>query len=155
MIRRAIWKSLASSRRLWTISGWQPKSETRMSLELCVLGSGSAGNCAAVRAPQRGTILIDGGLGPRTVAKRMCGTGVAVADVAAICLTHLDRDHFSPTWANTIIQRGIRIYVARHRLSELLEIVCRWGDGELDIRALSELVTPFDRDAFSPLEGLT
>src|SRR4051794_30167586 len=125
-----------------------------MSLELCVLGSGSAGNCAAVRAPD-GTMLIDAGLGPRTVAKRMCGTGVAVADVRAICLTHLDRDHFSPTWARVVVHRGIRVFVARRRLPALLEIVARWSREDFDLNAFSALVTPFERAPFSPMDGLT
>jgi phosphoribosyl 1,2-cyclic phosphodiesterase len=124
-----------------------------MSLELCVLGSGSAGNCAAVRAPV-GTILIDAGLGPRTVARRMCGTGVAVADVGAICLTHLDRDHFSPAWARSIVQRGIRVHVAQHRVEDLLETISRWAGAELDFAAFSALVAPFDDEGFSAIEGL-
>ena len=65
-----------------------------MSLELCVLASGSSGNCSMVRAAA-GVVLIDAGIGPRTVAKRMIGSGVSLRDVRAICLTHLDSDHFS------------------------------------------------------------
>jgi len=76
-----------------------------MSLELCVLASGSSGNCSVVRAPG-GVILIDAGIGPRTTAKRMNGTGVSLRDVRAICLTHLDSDHFNANWVGTI-QHGL------------------------------------------------
>ena len=48
--------------------------ETRMSVEVCILASGSGGNCTVVRSPG-GTLLIDAGLGPRNTAKRMNGTG--------------------------------------------------------------------------------
>src|SRR3954451_22114076 len=62
--------------------------ETRMSVEVCILASGSSGNCTIVRCPG-GTMLIDAGLGPRNTAKRMDGTGAFLKDIAAICLTHL------------------------------------------------------------------
>jgi hypothetical protein len=39
-----------------------------MTLELCVLASGSAGNASIVRAPS-GVLLIDAGIGPRTFAE--------------------------------------------------------------------------------------
>ena len=40
-----------------------------MSLELCILASGSAGNAAILRSPA-GVMLIDAGIGPRTLTKR-------------------------------------------------------------------------------------
>ena len=66
-----------------------------MSLELCVLGSGSAGNSTLVRGPW-GAFLIDAGFGPRTTAQRLSGTGVELAHLQAILLTHHDLDHFNP-----------------------------------------------------------
>jgi len=63
-----------------------------MSIEICVLASGSAGNCTAVRTPA-GVMLIDAGLGPRTTAQRLRGTGVSVADVSALCLTKIDQKY--------------------------------------------------------------
>src|SRR3954465_4662416 len=88
---------------------------TRMSLELCILGSGSSGNCSVLRTPN-GVMLIDAGLGPRTVARRLDGTGVRVDDVRAICLTHLDSDHFTTNWCETILKRGIRLFVHSQRM---------------------------------------
>ena len=41
-----------------------------MSLEICVLASGSAGNAAILRSPA-GILLIDAGIGPRMLAKRL------------------------------------------------------------------------------------
>jgi hypothetical protein len=57
-----------------------------MSLEICVLASDSAGNAAILRSPA-GILLIDAGIGPRTLAKRLDGTGVRPTDIAALCLT--------------------------------------------------------------------
>lgn len=91
-------------------------------------------------------MLIDAGLGPRMTARRMEGTGVSVRDIRAICLTHLDSDHFRPSWLGTLLNRRIRIYCHRSRVNEVIEI--------LDHEAAEPLVVGFD-DAFEPLEGLT
>jgi len=115
-----------------------------MSLELCILASGSSGNCSILRTPA-GVVLIDAGIGPRTCAKRMNGTGVELDDVRAICLTHLDSDHFRPTWLGTLLNRGIRIHCHRSRVADVLDT--------LDHDAAEELVVPFHRE-FEPIDGL-
>lgn len=115
-----------------------------MSLELCVLASGSGGNCTVVRTP-KGIVLIDAGLAPRTAAQRMDGSGARVRDVIAICLTHLDRDHFSSGWAGLICSRGIRLFCHSERVGQLLEIC----EGELH----DEHVIGFD-GPFEPTEGV-
>jgi phosphoribosyl 1,2-cyclic phosphodiesterase len=119
-----------------------------MSLELCVLASGSSGNCSVVRAPG-GVILIDAGIGPRTTAKRMNGTGVTLRDVRAICLTHLDSDHFSANWVNTIVKLGIRVHCAGNRVDEVIR------RAELEVAdAFARLVFPFDLEPFDMLDGV-
>src|SRR5437867_11268249 len=126
-----------------------------MSLEFCTLASGSSGNCCVVRTSDRRAVLIDAGIGPRTTAKRLCGTGVCVADIAAICLTHLDRDHFSPTWSSTIVDRGIAVFCHKDRVPQLLESVAYYGTDPEQIGKLERLLRPFDSDdSFSPMEGL-
>ncbi|CAN5724030.1 MBL fold metallo-hydrolase [soil metagenome] len=63
---------------------------------LCVLGSGSRGNCAVLRVSAHGRqrlILIDIGLSPRLTSKRLNQLGLDMADCSAVLLTHLDRDH--------------------------------------------------------------
>src|SRR5687767_10463986 len=96
------WHSLSSCR----------EASTRMSIEFCILASGSSGNCTIVRTPA-GVLLIDAGIGPRIAAGRMDGTGVALRDVRAICLTHLDSDHFRPSWLGTLLNRDIRVFCHR------------------------------------------
>jgi len=86
-----------------------------MSIEICVLGSGSSGNATLVRVGGQ-AMLIDAGFGPRTIAKRLAGTGVTLDEVSAILLTHLDRDHFAPTWLPYLVKHDIRLCLAeRHR----------------------------------------
>jgi phosphoribosyl 1,2-cyclic phosphodiesterase len=121
-----------------------------MSLELCILASGSSGNCSVLRTPA-GVILIDAGIGPRTCAKRLDGTGALIPDVRAIILTHLDSDHFSLRWIRTIVARQIRLYCDERRLIELNNSV--YGEPEL-IAAFKSLVVPFTGRAFSPIDGI-
>ncbi len=80
-----------------------------MSMELCVLASGSSGNCSVIRTPG-GVLLVDCGIGPRVTAARLDGTGVVLDQIRAVCLTHLDHDHFNPAWANTFIRKQITVY---------------------------------------------
>ena len=115
-----------------------------MSLELCILASGSAGNATILRSPA-GVLLIDAGIGPRTLAKRLEGTGVQTSDIAAVCLTHLDVDHFSPSWVATLCRLKIPIYCHANKVETLKR--CS--------NALATLIRPFAEDPFSPLSGIT
>ena len=90
-----------------------------MSLEFCVLGSGSSGNSTVVRAPW-GAFLLDAGFGPRTTDQRMHGIGLSVKDISAIVLTHLDHDHFNPNWLLTLVKQRIRLHMARRRMKDFL-----------------------------------
>ena len=115
-----------------------------MTLELCVLASGSAGNASIVRAPS-GVLLIDAGIGPRTLAERLAGTGVGLDDIGAVCLTHLDRDHFSPTWASTLLRLDVPIYCHMDKVGSLS---ARFPE-------VNRLIRPFDSRSFAPLTGVT
>ena len=115
-----------------------------MSLELCILASGSAGNAAVLRSPA-GVLLIDAGIGPRTLTGRLDGTGVRPADIAALCLTHLDRDHFSPSWTSTLRRLNIPVYCHSDKVDGLT----------LCSPDLAPLIRPFNVTAFSPIGGLT
>jgi len=123
-------------------------------MEMCVLASGSGGNSTVVRTPG-GVMLIDAGIGPRTAAARLKGTGVSVADVTAISLTHLDSDHFRANWAATIVERGIRVFCYSERIDDLLEIVRDAMPDAADLHAsFAALVTPFE-EAFEPLPDVS
>jgi phosphoribosyl 1,2-cyclic phosphodiesterase len=119
-----------------------------MSLELAILASGSAGNCAVVRSPA-GAILIDLGIGPGITAKRLQGTGITIPHVKAACLTHLDADHFRPTWTATLLRQQTRIFCHRHRTGDVLD--------QLDPdhrKGFANLLHPFTTQPFEPLPGL-
>ncbi len=121
-----------------------------MSLELCILASGSSGNSSVVRTPN-GVMLIDAGIGPRMGAKRLDGTGISIADIRAIILTHLDSDHCNLRWAKTIVARQIRVYCDERRVAELASAV--YGEPEF-VAAFAALVVPFNAQPFSPIDGI-
>jgi len=130
-----------------------------MSLELCVLGSGSSGNSTVVRAPW-GAFLIDAGFGPRSTAERLSGTGISVEDLSAIVLTHLDSDHFNDNWLQTIVKRQIRVHMARARVKGFLQLpAVREVTEKLAAKrfiaplGIEQLIVGFD-DALEPVRGV-
>lgn len=115
-------------------------------LALCVLGSGSDGNSTAIRLGDR-TVLIDAGFGPYMIARRLQEAGLRLADIDAICLTHLDHDHFRPTWVATLIKSRTPIFVHSWHADVLRRTPATsrlWGAG---------IVKVFDDRAFEPSFG--
>ncbi len=117
-----------------------------MSIDLSVLASGSSGNCSLVRTPS-GLMLIDAGIGPRAAARRMTGLGVVAADIRCICLTHLDSDHFTPSWLNTIIEKGIQLFCPREQVGDVL----RHARRAEKLAEIKPLLRPFDSEVFHPM----
>ncbi|MCX5658706.1 MAG: MBL fold metallo-hydrolase [Planctomycetota bacterium] len=117
-------------------------------LGLCVLGSGSGGNSAVVRLGEGPAVMIDAGFGPVTTAKRLHDAGLTLDDVRAICLTHLDQDHFRPTWIATLVGFGIPVYVHRWHVEDLRRVP---GSGKL---FGADLVRVFDAGEFEPVPGV-
>ncbi len=65
-----------------------------MALRVCVLGSGSSGNCIYVASEQTG-ILIDAGLSCKETEGRLATIGVELSSINALCITHEHGDHVS------------------------------------------------------------
>jgi len=63
-----------------------------MSLKVCVLGSGSSGNCIYVASTQT-RILVDAGLSLRETVRRLELIDNDLTEVDAICVTHEHEDH--------------------------------------------------------------
>jgi phosphoribosyl 1,2-cyclic phosphodiesterase len=78
----------------------------------CVLGSGSSGNCSVVECAGK-LLLLDIGLGPRTVRRRLAAVGQSLDHVVAICLTHVDGDHFNPLWISFLLDRHAKGHAVR------------------------------------------
>jgi phosphoribosyl 1,2-cyclic phosphodiesterase len=91
-------------------------------------------------------MLLDAGIGPRIVSRRLTGAGVQVSDVSAICLTHLDRDHFAPVWVNHIVRLGIIVHCHERCVDDLKKIA--------ENRLLAALIRPFGELRFTPMPGV-
>ena len=74
-----------------------------MSLEVCVLASGSSGNSVYI-ASGNTRILIDAGLSARQLALRLEQIGVAPESINGICISHEHGDHVA----------GLRVFHQRH-----------------------------------------
>lgn len=111
---------------------------------MCVLASGSSGNCTVLRfgaGSARRTVLIDAGLGTRTTPRLLASVGVALHEVSDVLLTHLDSDHWRDGWMG---QRDFRATVHLHR---------RHWAAALSLRAHRQRVRQFE-GPFEPAPGL-
>ena len=85
-----------------------------MSIAFQVLGSSSSGNATLLSCRTAGTqrhLLLDAGLGPRTVSKRLTEIGLEGTPIDAIVLTHADSDHIRSSWTRTLQRTGIPVHV--------------------------------------------
>ena len=68
---------------------------------LCVLGSGSSGNCVAIEGPG-GLVLLDAGFSPRETRRRLESAGFRPPELRAVVLTHPDSDHLHAGWKRAV-----------------------------------------------------
>jgi phosphoribosyl 1,2-cyclic phosphodiesterase len=64
-----------------------------MAFKICVLGSGSSGNCTYIES-ETTKILIDAGLSFKQICLRLDSIGVDINDIEAVCFTHEHHDHY-------------------------------------------------------------
>ncbi len=117
-------------------------------LSVCVLGSGSGGNASVLRFGES-VLLVDAGFGPRTTDKRLKQAGLSLLDLDAVCVTHLDQDHFRKNWTTTLMKLGIPVYAHGWHYTELMRLP---GGAELRDAGLA---VAFDGKPFEPIPGLT
>lgn len=84
--------------------GYLPRGKEPM--QLCVLGSGSSGNCIYIQAGAT-KILIDAGLSGRETERRLEQIGIQPGEIQAICLTHEHSDHVA----------GLPVLYSRHHMA--------------------------------------
>ncbi len=128
-----------------------------MSIKLCVLASGSSGNCTFI-GTETTRILIDAGISAKKTVERLAEIGETPEALDAICVTHEHSDHISgirvlqkkydiPVYANAGTLDGIRAALKG------VEVTCRqFTTGSLfeigDVR-----LEPFSvsHDAYEPV----
>ena len=74
-----------------------------MSLKVCVLASGSRGNCILIQSSKT-AVLIDAGLSGRETLRRLDQLGERIEEVEAVLVGHEHGDH----------TRGLRVLVRKH-----------------------------------------
>src|ERR1700761_1585064 len=94
------------------------RHDASMPLQFAVLASGSRGNATLVKAGGAG-LLVDFGIGPRTIERRLVSVGASWADVRAVALTHTHGDHIDAASLGRIAARGVPLYCHEGHLREL------------------------------------
>ncbi len=126
---------------------------------ICVLASGSGGNCS-VLALRRGSILrivlLDLGLSARKTFKLLADRGIRPDQIDDAIVTHLDADHFNVSWL-TAMPPHVRI-----RMHEGHERALHAGEGSRGgaalgsaARATCDRIHPFELEPFDIDEGVT
>lgn len=80
-----------------------------MSLRFASLGSGSKGNCLVVESGST-RVLLDCGLSPREVSRRLGKLGLAPAHITAVLVTHEHDDHSGHAFAFAA-QHGVPVWL--------------------------------------------
>jgi phosphoribosyl 1,2-cyclic phosphodiesterase len=101
-----------------------------MSLRICVLGSGSSGNCVYIKSAGSG-ILIDAGLSCKEIDRRLNMIGGSLNELDAVCVTHEHDDH--TTSLGVLYRRlGLKVF-ANAGTIEALEQNKRLGELEWQV----------------------
>lgn len=122
-----------------------PKSKSRV----CTLASGSSGNSLYIESVYT-KILVDAGIGPRILTKRLEYIGVKIDEIDSVIVTHEHEDH-----TKAITKLSIPVYVAtktvpvwKNKVENLNQF-----DNDCQFTINDLLVTPFSvpHDAIDPV----
>ncbi len=80
-----------------------------MSVQFAVLASGSRGNSTLVQG-RTGGLLIDVGIGPKSMAERLESVGANWSRISAVVLTHTHTDHVDTATFAELARRRIALY---------------------------------------------
>src|SRR5579864_9089575 len=95
-----------------------PRHDASMPLQFAVLASGSRGNASLVTAGGAG-LLVDFGIGPRAIERRLASVGSGWADLRAAVLTHTHGDHVDGATLGRMAFKGVPLYCHEGHLGEL------------------------------------
>lgn len=90
-----------------------------MTARFSVLASGSGGNATFLQVGSVG-LLIDVGLGSRTLSERLGQVGAYWTQIRAVLLTHTHSDHWRETSLTHLVRRRIPLYCHADHLPRLL-----------------------------------
>ena len=125
------------------------KSHLGILMRICTLASGSSGNSLYIES-SRSKILVDAGIGPRILKKRLESIDVNINDIDAVIVTHEHEDH-----TRAITKIRIPVYVATETVpiwKNSVESINEFeSDEPFEINDL--FITPFSvpHDAIDPV----
>jgi phosphoribosyl 1,2-cyclic phosphodiesterase len=96
----------------------------RAGAHLCVLGSGSSGNCSVLivdGGPRRRAWLIDAGFSPRRTRTLLKRVGISLDEVEGVLLTHLDHDHWYAGWCKAL-PPAARVHLHKSHVAQELRL---------------------------------
>ncbi len=91
-----------------------------MSLQYCIVASGSKGNAVWVRADDT-EVLLDCGIGPRGLAKPLAALGSKLDNIRAVVCTHHHGDHCAGIPA--LARKGIDVYATAPTMQRIRGLV--------------------------------
>ncbi|MDR3049244.1 MAG: MBL fold metallo-hydrolase [Elusimicrobiota bacterium] len=87
-------------------------------LSFCILSSGSSGNAAIIQT-DLASILIDCGIGAKSIISQLNDLEINPKDLTAVVLSHAHSDHLNPSALNFLIKNDIPIYANSAVLDDL------------------------------------
>jgi phosphoribosyl 1,2-cyclic phosphodiesterase len=118
-----------------------------MGLQFAVLASGSRGNSTLV-GDRGAALLIDVGIGPKTLGERLESVGASWSRIAAVALTHTHSDHVDTATFSELARRGIVLHCHDSHRGELAE------DAGFQKLEAAGLIRTYDERPFLTLSGL-
>src|SRR6516164_6152147 len=97
-----------------------------MLLRFTVLASGSAGNASLIEVDGYG-LLLDAGLGPRILTRRLQKIGASWENIQAGLLTHTHCDHWGERTLAHFAERKIPLYCHSSHRKELSQVSPAFG----------------------------
>lgn len=119
------------------------------------LGSGSSGNCYYLGNSKYG-ILIDAGIGPRIIKKRLAEHGVDMSTIWGVIITHDHYDHIRsvgylgekqniPVYATEAVHRAIsRTPLVRQKLNGSVRMIKKWIPFKIEDLKITAFPVPHD-----------
>ena len=107
-----------------------------MSFKVCVLGSGSSGNCTVVWTETEALLIDCGRLSRGYVTQQLAALGVPMGNIKGILVTHAHTDHISNTAVRLSLKHSIPVYLHKRIYNNILSGAVESGVKELNGRGL-------------------
>jgi phosphoribosyl 1,2-cyclic phosphodiesterase len=80
-----------------------------LSLNFCILASGSSGNCSVIWT-EKVSVLIDCGCSAKYITENLCALGIIPQNLTAALITHAHTDHISTSGIGFLCKNNIPVY---------------------------------------------